>query len=291
MPQCLLTSISMISKSRQRLSNNDISHTGSLSSFLLNLCLTAHHLCRALETVVGVTEPGVTKHKKSIQFDSSWYIMVPWLLYRKFMNQELWAPHQPEVFKKYPSGTVLGFGPHTDFQLRKQQTQCRTMCFRHTEFWDPLQTHWAGVHSKASVDSLWLVNSSSQSLKFSTMLHRFSRHSPSSGLLATQCYGLENKGRLTSTTSKDFPKTFRGLPSWPAAASSHRRISHIRRLRDREFGNCDFEPSPTLETEWVAHHRIHRHIAPCRALHIHLLAFGLEFTGDTSLFESQNNIM
>lgn len=68
MSLCLLTSISMISKSRQSLSNNDISHTGSLSSFLLNLCLTAHHLCRALETVVGVTEPGVTKHKKSIQF-------------------------------------------------------------------------------------------------------------------------------------------------------------------------------------------------------------------------------
>ena len=153
MSPCLLSSVSMISKSRQRLSNNDISHTGFLSSFLLNLCLTAHHLCRALETVVGVTEPGVTKHKKSIQFDSSWYIMVPWLLYRKFMSQELWAPHQPEVFKKYPSGTVLGFGPHT-VNFGNNRHNVINVFQTHTKFWDPLQTHWAGVHSKASVDSL-----------------------------------------------------------------------------------------------------------------------------------------
>lgn len=166
---------------------------------------------------------------------------------------------------------------HNVFQTPNSEIRCKHIGLASIQ--RPQLTH---------VDSL---THPSLSLKFSTVLRRFSRHSPSSGLLATQCYGLENKGRLTSTTSKDFPKTFRGLPSWPAAASSHRRISHIRRLRDREFGNCDFEPSPTLETEWVAHHRIHRHIAPCRALHIHLLAFGLEFTGDTSLFESQNNIM
>ena len=54
---------------------------------------------------------------------------------------------------------------------------------------------------------------------------------------------------------------------------------------------CDCEPSPTLETAWVAHQRIHGHIAPCRALHIHLLAFALEFTAETCLFESQNKVM
>ena len=149
----------MISKSRHF-------SPGSLSSFLLNLCLTAHHLCRALETVVGVTEPDT---KKSIQFcvkfaevldsrGSPWYIMVPWLLYRKFMSQELWAPRQPEVFKKYPSGTVLGFGPHTvNLALNTSHWHNKNNkhnVFQHAEFWDPLQTHWAGVHSKASIDSL-----------------------------------------------------------------------------------------------------------------------------------------
>lgn len=160
--------------------------------------------------------------------------------------------HEPRTLSAPPAGGVqeISFWHCSGIwashrQLRKQQTQCASVFQTHRILRSVANTlGWRPFKGLS-----WLVNSSSLSLKFSTVLRRFSRHSPSSGLLATQCYGLENKGRLTSTTSKDFPQTFRGLPSWPAAASSHWRVSHVRRLRDREFGNFrDFEASPTLET-------------------------------------------
>ena len=208
MPQCLLTSISMISKSRQRLSNNDISHTGSLSSFLLNLCLTAHHLCRALETVVGVTEPGVTKTQKVYPV---WFIMV----YHGTVTS-IPKVHEPRTLSAPTSRRcsrnillalfwdlgltrIFNFGNgHNVAQCVSDTPNSEIRC----------KTHWAGVHSKASVDSCWLVNPHPVKVsKFSTVLHRFSRHWAQDSL------------PLNVT----------------AAASSHWRVAHIRRLCDWEW--------------------------------------------------------
>ena len=258
------------------------------------ICAWLHTTCAEPSKLLLVSQNLVSRNTKSLS--SLIHHGISW--YRDFYTESSWAKNSERPTSRRCSRNILlalfwDLGLTRIFNLGNNRHNVRTMCFCVSDTPNSeIRCKHIGLASiqrpqLTHVDSLTHPVKVS---KFSTVLHRFSRHWAQDSL-PLNVTASKTKDAKTSTTSKDFPKTFRGLPSWPAAASSHRRISHIRRLRDREFGNCDFEPSPTLETEWVAHHRIHRHIAPCRALHIHLLAFGLEFTGDTSLFESQNNIM